>query len=183
MKESKKWLTRGIVLLGLYICIVVIMPEVFRGLFVYIVFPQTEISNPTVTVEREIVVWRKTPEYLVTKQYTFDQENRDNLISSRFFYNKSHGTDYNSGVDSEGFFKAWVLRVGVFDDFKNADALEKQLTQSGYPAYIHSENERPGKNSYMVMIGPEVSVQNLRSWQKVLEMRLGLPSILIRYMV
>lgn len=57
------------------------------------------------------------------------------------------------GVDTSGLPLSYVVRLGIYSDRKNADALVKKLVDGGHKAYARASSV-PGSNMTVVYAGP-----------------------------
>ncbi|MEZ8094480.1 SPOR domain-containing protein [Photobacterium swingsii] len=81
----------------------------------------------------------------------------------------------------EGYKKSgWVIQLGVFGNFDNANKLVEKLRQSGYQAHVFPK--QPKKGDYArVVVGPNVSKEALSAELKDLEKITGLKGQLLRF--
>ncbi|WP_281223064.1 SPOR domain-containing protein [Photobacterium sanguinicancri] len=81
----------------------------------------------------------------------------------------------------EGYKESgWVIQLGVFGNFDNANKLVAKLRKSGYQAHVFPK--QPKKGDYArVVVGPNVSKAALSAELKELEKITGLKGQLLRF--
>ncbi|MGF1691923.1 SPOR domain-containing protein [Photobacterium kagoshimensis] len=81
----------------------------------------------------------------------------------------------------EGYKESgWVIQLGVFGNFDNANKLVAKLRKSGYQAHVFPK--QPKKGDYArVVVGPNVSKDALSAELKELEKITGLKGQLLRF--
>jgi len=69
-------------------------------------------------------------------------------------------------------FKLFAYRVGVFTDENNVSKLEQALSNQGFPAF--AKPNESNKTLTTVMVGPFVSIDDIRTNQTVLNKIAGI---------
>lgn len=75
---------------------------------------------------------------------------------------------------------AWVVQLGVFRNFDNANQLVERLRKAGYQAHVFPKQPQQGDLA-RVVVGPDVSKQKLSGDIKKLEELTGLKGRLVRF--
>lgn len=75
---------------------------------------------------------------------------------------------------------AWVVQLGVFRNFDNANQLVERLRKAGYQAHVFPKQPQQGDLA-RVVVGPDVSKQTLSADIKKLEELTGLKGRLVRF--
>ena len=75
---------------------------------------------------------------------------------------------------------AWVVQLGVFRNFDNANQLVGRLRKAGYQAHVFPKQPQQGDLA-RVVVGPDVSKQKLSGDIKKLEELTGLKGRLVRF--
>ncbi|MGR5143818.1 SPOR domain-containing protein [Photobacterium sp. DNB23_23_1] len=75
---------------------------------------------------------------------------------------------------------AWVVQLGVFRNFDNANQLVERLRKAGYQAHVFPKQPQQGALA-RVVVGPDVSKQKLSADIKKLEELTGLKGRLVRF--
>ena len=75
---------------------------------------------------------------------------------------------------------AWVVQLGVFRNFDNANQLVERLRKAGYQAHVFPKQPKQGDLA-RVVVGPDVSKQKLSADIKKLEDLTGLKGRLVRF--
>lgn len=75
---------------------------------------------------------------------------------------------------------AWVVQLGVFRNFDNANQLVERLRKAGYQAHVFPKQPQQGDLA-RVVVGPDVSKQKLSADIKKLEELTGLKGRLVRF--
>ncbi len=86
-----------------------------------------------------------------------------------------------SGIDSEGFLKAWSLQLASFSDENNAIKLRDSLRSKKHTAYIRKVIRDSGQPLFRVYIGPEVRTKELSELRDQLKDEMGLSGMVVRY--
>lgn len=84
-------------------------------------------------------------------------------------------------LDSQGLPVVWTLQLVTLSDGIKAEALRQQLLQEGYKAYVKAVTVE-GKPLYRVHIGPKGERAQLKALQAELDERLGVNSMIRRYL-
>lgn len=74
----------------------------------------------------------------------------------------------------------WVVQLGVFRNFDNADQLVAKLRDAGYQAHVFPKQPQEGSLA-RVVVGPDVSKAKLSAKVKDLEKLTGLKGRLLRF--
>ena len=75
---------------------------------------------------------------------------------------------------------AWIVQLGSFTDEENAQSLNKNLREAGYPAFVEPL-KRNGKTSYRVRVGPEIKRSEADKLLKKLKEKMKLDGIVVSY--
>ena len=152
----------------LMLFIVLLAPALFYGVDSHplvVVEPKSPIANP------------KAPEFLSVFDTDFDEVN----IFSEGHANLDDAQG-KPGIDDDGHLKAWSLRLASFPDESNADKLQTKLRSKGYASYINKVvNGSHRKKTFIVYIGPDVRVDELRNIKILLKKEMGLSGVIVRF--
>jgi len=75
---------------------------------------------------------------------------------------------------------AWVVQLGSFGREENADKLNKRLREMGYTAFVEPLNQS-NRTIYRVRVGPELLRSDAVDLQKVLNEKIQLQGIIVKY--
>ncbi len=74
----------------------------------------------------------------------------------------------------------WTLQLATFSQPKNAQALRKKLTKTGFNSYSKLLKDSSGKTRYQVFVGPELKKEKLMGIKKQLAAKLKLKDGIIK---
>ena len=75
---------------------------------------------------------------------------------------------------------AWIVQLGSFTDEENAQSLNKELRQAGFPSFVEPL-KKDGKTSYRVRVGPEIKRSEALKVLKKLKEKMKLDGIVVSY--
>lgn len=84
-------------------------------------------------------------------------------------------------LDAQGVPVVWTLQLVTLSDGIKAEALRQQLLEEGHKAYVRAVTVE-GKHLYRVHIGPKGERAQLEALQSELDKRLGVKSMIRRYL-
>ena len=83
-------------------------------------------------------------------------------------------------LNAEGVPNAWSIQVGSFQSEDRAEALERQLLEDGYTAYVRA-SALGDETRYRVFVGPKINREQALREKAKLEKVLKTETLLVRY--
>ncbi|PJE79803.1 hypothetical protein CI610_01235 [invertebrate metagenome] len=176
VNEKKRWLIRLLALFSVAGVIIVLAPAVF------IVDSSDSSSGLPADLSLQIPSFtdsRKIPDSVSLLSDPIIRKIPESPSSSS--KESTASNNLLSGVDEQGFLKAWTLQLASYGDEASARDLAETLVKKGYSAYIRTNPLFLGKDVYRVMVGPEVRVHDLEVQKNTLYRETGFSGSVVRY--
>lgn len=73
--------------------------------------------------------------------------------------------------------QAFVLRVGTFKNFENAETIKQRLEQPERNAFVKTVTYQNGKKAFQVFLGPDLNEEKVNAWQAELKTTMKLDAL------